>query len=335
MVPFSTILTHPGSAHKDEFLACCVLLATTPCPILRREPTDADLADPAIAVVDVGHRHEPALNNFDHHQLPADAAPTCALSLVLQHLGLYADARAFCEWLEPAEWFDCRGPNVTAQWLGVERDIVGKMQSPIDGTLLRRFAAAKQLSAGDPLWQIMHFVGTDLLDYVRNLRTRLTFIAQHAQVWTLHELSAVSDQPSATRELNPQVSGFPASVSRSENRGQTPGGQQAATARSQVSSAVPAVVFLPRTEPLPEDPSAGLDRYVQEQGLDDRVVAVIAPDRRSTGYGLSRHRDHPRLDFTRIKAEPDVHFTHQRGFVAKTSATDLQRLRQLLMLAAG
>jgi hypothetical protein len=293
MTPFSTILTHPGSAHKDEFLACCVLLATASCPILRREPTEADLADPAFAVVDVGHRHEPALNNFDHHQLPADVAPTCALSLVLQHLGLYTDARAFCEWLEPAEWFDCRGPNVTAQWLGVERDIVGKMQSPIDGTLLRRFAAAKQLSPGDPLWQIMHFVGTDLLDYVRNLRARLTFIGQHALVWTLDGLRLSAE-----------------------------------------SSSAPAVVFLPRTEPLPEDPSAGLDRYVQEQGLDDRVVAVIAPDRRSTGYGLSRHRDHPRLDFTRIKAEPDVHFTHQRGFVAKTSATDPQRLRQLLMLAA-
>ncbi len=293
MTPFTTILTHPGSAHKDEFLACCVLLATSPCPILRREPTDADLADPTTAVVDVGHRHEPALNNFDHHQLPADAAPTCALSLVLQHLGLYTDARAFCEWLEPAEWFDCRGPNVTAKWLGVERDIVGKMQSPIDGTLLRRFAAARQLSPADPLWQIMHFVGTDLLDYVRNLRTRLTFIAQHAEVWTLDGLTISAENNSA-----------------------------------------PTVVFLPRTEPLPEDPSAGLDRYVQEQGLDDRVVAVIAPDRRSTGYGLSRHRDHPRLDFTRLKSEPDVHFTHQRGFVAKTSATDPQRLRQLLMLAA-
>jgi Uncharacterised protein family (UPF0160) len=294
MSPFTTILTHPGSAHKDEFLACCVLLATAPCPILRREPTEADLADPAIAVVDVGHRHEPALNNFDHHQLPADAAPTCALSLVLQHLGLYTDARAFCEWLEPAEWFDCRGPNVTAQWLGVGRDIVGKMQSPIDGTLLRRFAATKQLSSGDPLWQIMHFVGTDLLDYVRNLRTRLTFISQHAQVWTIDGLTFSAE-----------------------------------------NSQTPSVVFLPRTEPLPEDPSAGLDRYVQEQGLDDRVVAVIAPDRRSTGYGLSRHRDHPRLDFTRLKAETDVHFTHQRGFVAKTSASDPQRLRELLMLAAG
>jgi len=41
MTPFTTILTHPGSAHKDEFLACCVLLASSPGPIVRREPTEA------------------------------------------------------------------------------------------------------------------------------------------------------------------------------------------------------------------------------------------------------------------------------------------------------
>jgi len=293
MTPFTTILTHPGSAHKDEFLACCVLLATAPSPILRREPTDADLADPATAVIDVGHRHEPARNNFDHHQLPDDAAPTCALSLVLQHLGLYADARAFCDWLEPAEWFDCRGPNATARWLGVKRDIIDKLHSPLDGTLLRRFAATTRHSPGEPLWEIMRMIGADLLDYLRTLRTRLTFIGQHAELWSLDELGGVTDD-----------------------------------------AKIPAVVFMPRTEPLPEDPSAGLDRYAQEQGLDGRVVAVIAPDRRGGGYGLSRHRDHPRLDFTRITSEPDVHFTHLRGFVAKTSATDPQRLRQLLLLAA-
>jgi hypothetical protein len=292
MTPFTTILTHPGSAHKDEFLACCVLLATAPAPIVRREPTEADLADPAIAVVDVGHRHEPALKNFDHHQLPDDAAPTCALSLVLQHLGLYDDARAFCDWLEPAEWFDCRGPNATARWLGVKRNIINQLSSPIDGTLLRRFATANRHAPGEPLWEIMRLVGTDLLDYLRNLRTRLTFIGAHAELWSLDTLGADKD------------------------------------------GRIPAVVFVPRTEPLPEDPSAGLDRYVQEQGLDERVVAVIAPDRRGGGYGLSRHRDHPRLDFTRIAHERDVHFAHLRGFVAKTSATDPQRLRQLLLNAA-
>lgn len=286
MTPFSAILTHPGSAHKDEFLACCVLLAVHPVSILRREPTPADLADSSVAVVDVGHSHDPALNNFDHHQLPRDHAPVCALSLVLQALGLYADAREFCDWLEPAEWFDSRGPVDTARWLGVEREVVFKLHSPIDGTLLRRFAQASRLEAGEPLWEIMRLVGEDTLSYVRSLRERLDFIARHAELWPL------DDAPGAL-----------------------------------------AVLFLPRTDPLPEDPSAGIDRHLSARGLHDRVIGVISPDRRSTGYGLSRHRDNPRLDFTRVSAEPDVHFAHARGFVAKTTATTPGRLRDLVRLA--
>jgi hypothetical protein len=288
MTPFTTILTHPGGAHKDEFLACCVLLAVHPAPILRREPSPADLADAAMAVVDVGFSHDPALNNFDHHQLPRDYVPTCALSLVLRHLGLYEDTRAFCEWLEPAEWFDCRGPMDTARWLGVDRDIVGKLNSPIDGTLLRRFAQATRLAPGDPLWEIMRMIGEDLLGYVRSVRERLDFIGTHAEIWTLETVSGA-----------------------------------------------PSVLFLPRTEPLPGDPSAGVERYVESQGLGNRVLALISPDRRSGGYGLTRHRDSQRLDFTRIADEADVHFAHARGFVAKTSATDPQRLRELVGLAFG
>ena len=47
------ILTHPGSAHKDDFLACCLLVARHGVPVWRRDPTDEDLADPRIVVVDV------------------------------------------------------------------------------------------------------------------------------------------------------------------------------------------------------------------------------------------------------------------------------------------
>src|SRR5688572_30387862 len=151
MLPFHTLVTHPGGAHKDEFLACCVLLAVQPAPVLRREPTAADLADPAICVVDVGFLHEPAKNNFDHHQLPRDHPPTCSLSLVLQALELYDDARDFFPWLETAEWFDARGPFATADWLGVDRDLLPKLSSPIDGTLLRRFSGSARLVSGEPL----------------------------------------------------------------------------------------------------------------------------------------------------------------------------------------
>ncbi|MCX6938553.1 MAG: MYG1 family protein [Verrucomicrobia bacterium] len=284
---FTTILTHPGSAHKDEFLACCVLLAVAPVPILRREPAEGDLADPATLVVDVGHRHEPELNNFDHHQLPRDHPPTCSISLIFQHLGLYADARAFCDWLEPAEWFDCRGPNETARWLGVEREVVVRLNSPIDGTLLRRFAQVPRHQPGEPLWEIMRMIGDDLLGYLRNGRNRLDYIATHAQRWPLTQPGFVGCE----------------------------------------------VLYLPRTDPLPDDPSSGLDRYLVAQGLTETVIGTICPDRRSAGFGLSRFRDNARLDFTRILGEPDVHFAHAGGFVAKTTATRPERLRALVELA--
>ena len=277
----SLILTHPGGAHKDELLACCLLAAVNRVPIVRREPTAVDLADPAIAVVDVGGEHAPERNNFDHHQFPADHPPVCALSLVLQHLGVYEDARQFCDWLEPAEWFDTRGPNVTAKWLGVDRATMNKLNSPIDVTILRRFAKAKRLEPGEPLWEIISYIGQDLLEYLRDLRGHIDFVAQNAEIW------GVEDHE---------------------------------------------VLFLPRTDPVPDDPSAGIGRYLESIGKSS-IAALIYPDRRGSGYGLSRHNDDPRYDFTRIESEPDVHFAHARGFVAKTSAADVGRVRELLGLA--
>ncbi len=278
----SLILTHPGGSHKDELLACSLLAAVHRVPIVRREPTAEDLADATIAVVDVGGEHAPERNNFDHHQFPADHPPVCALSLVLQHLGVYEDARQFCDWLEPAEWFDTRGPNVTAKWLGVDRNTMNKLNSPIDITILRRFAKAKRLEPGEPLWEILSYIGADLLEYLRELRTRLDYIAQQAQIWTVDDHE---------------------------------------------------ILFLPRTDPMPDEPSAGIDRYLATIGKATTVAALIYPDRRGSGYGLSRHNDNPLYDFTRIEKQPDVHFAHARGFVAKTSAAEIERVKELLGLA--
>jgi hypothetical protein len=287
MTPFQTILTHPGGAHKDELLACSVLLAVQPVSIVRREPTPGDLADPAVCVVDVGHSHDPALNNFDHHQLPRDQPPTCALSLVLQHLNMYAEAREFCAWLETAEWFDCRGPFATADWLGVEREVLDKLNSPIDATILRRFSTMTQLNPGEPLWEVLKMIGEDLLTFVKTLRARLSFLEQHATFWEI---------PLGTETVR--------------------------------------VLFLPRTDPPLDDPSMGIDQFIERRG-ETNVVGTVSPDRRSTGFGLSRFRDDARLDFTRIAKEPDVHFAHARGFVAKTTATEVGRLQELLSRASN
>lgn len=280
------ILTHPGGAHKDDFLACCVLIHLHNVPVVRREPTDADLADVDICVVDVGGEHEPKRNNFDHHQFPRESEPLCALSLVLQDLGVYDDAKAFCDWLEPAEWLDCLGPNETARKMDISREALTQLMSPIDVTLLRRFASVAELTEADPIWQVMRMVGEDLLTYLKSLRARLTEIGQIAEWWTL------SDDDDKLEAL-----------------------------------------FIPRTDPLPDEPSFGLGRYIEENGKEESVIAMVYPDRRGNGYGISRFNDDQRMDFTRVTGEEDVHFAHARGFVAKTSATEPERLQQLLRQA--
>lgn len=281
-----SIITHPGGAHKDDLLACAVLLAENPVAIERRDPSAADLENPKIAVVDIGGEHVLERNNFDHHQLPADHVPTCALSLVLQKFGLYEDAQSFCGWLETSEWLDCRGPNDTASWLGIEREVLGKLNSPVDITLLRRFAGQVLHAPGEPIWEVLRMIGEDLVQFLRNLRERLTYVAKHVELWEV---------PSNGAKVQ--------------------------------------VLFMPRLEQLDGEPSAGLGQYIIDNGLEDSVSAMVYPDRRGNGYGMRRFNDSQLFDFTQLADAEDVHFTHARGFIAKTDANDPERLKALLQRA--
>ena len=286
MPELKRIVTHPGGAHKDDLLACCVLAARHGCPIVRRDPSAAELADTTVAVVDIGGSHDAALYNFDHHHFPREHPPTCSLSLLFEELGIYQDAIQFCDWLEPAEWFDSRGPKKTAEWLEVPRRAISRLGSPIDATLLRRFAAQSEHRAGETLYDYMRFVGQDILDYLREVREGIAWVSRKSKRWSV---------------------------------------------------AVPAdsieTIFLPRSEPLPEDPSGIVARYVRAAGLEDSIGAIVYPDRRGEGYGISRYEDDPRLDFSQLDGLPDLRFAHKAGFMCKTSATKPARLRELIQLA--
>lgn len=281
-----TIITHPGGAHKDDFLACSVLLSNHPVSIFRRDPTEQELEDPEVAVVDIGHQHDPELNNFDHHQLPRDHEPTCALSLVLQKLEIYEDTKEFCSWLETTEWFDCRGPHDTAEWLGVDREAMAKLNSPLDVTMFQAFAKQKEHHPGEPVWEVMKMMGTDLVQYVTGLRGRINQVAKIEEFWDLGQGEDMIK-----------------------------------------------VAFVPRTEPEVEEASGGLAWRIKELGLEEEVVAMVYPDSRGGGYGMRRYDDNLALDFSQLSEQPDVHFTHNRGFIAKTSSTEVSRLKELVLLA--
>ena len=280
------IVTHPGGAHKDDFLACSLLAHLHGVPIQRREPTDEDLARVATCVVDVGGVHDAGLNNFDHHQFPRDAPPLCALSLVLQDLGIYDDALSFCAWLRPAEWLDTLGPNETAKLMEIPRSAFSDLNSPIDMTMLNRFASHTELTPDSSIYQVMCMVGEDIVNYVRSLRERLDFLKQHCQWWTV------------------ETDGDPIQA-----------------------------LFLERNDVIANDPSFGLFTFITEQEKADQVQALVYPDRRGSGYGLTRYDDCPRLNFSKIESQDDVRFAHKRGFVAKVEATDPARLKELLGLA--
>ena len=280
------IVTHPGGAHKDDFLACCLLAHLHGVPIQRREPTDEDLVDPSICVVDVGGVHDPLLNNFDHHQFPRDAPPLCALSLVLQSIGLYEDALAFCAWLRPAEWLDTLGPNEAARLMQIPRSALGALNSPVDTTMLNRFASHKEIGPENPVYQVMCMVGEDIVSYLRTLRERLDYLKQHGQYWTI------------------ETDGAPIGA-----------------------------LFLAQSETISNDHSFGIHAFIESEGKGSEIQALVYPDRRGDGYGLTRYDDSQRLNFSQIESLEEVRFAHKKGFVAKVTTTDPIRLKQLLELA--
>jgi len=232
----------------------------------------------------VGGEHESVRLNFDHHQFPRDHIPTCALSLVLQYLGIYEDAREFCPWLEVAEWFDCRGPKDTAEWLDMDRDTLAKLNSPLDITLLKNFAAQTQHHPGEPVWEVMRMIGRDLVEFITNLRSKLNEVSQFTEVWNLKK-------------------------DKDEFK----------------------VLFLPRISSLPEGASDVLGYQVRALGLEEEIIAILSPDSRGQGYGMRRYNDNVRMDFSKMEGEADVHFVHARGFIAKTSAVDKERLQEMLI----
>ena len=99
------VVVHSGRAHRDEFLTVgLVSLITSSIPLVyRRDPTEEELNDPEVWVLDVGRRHEPELHNFDHHQLPVGTLD-CALSLVAKAHEV-EPGQTYHDLFAPAPWY--------------------------------------------------------------------------------------------------------------------------------------------------------------------------------------------------------------------------------------
>ena len=183
------IIAHPGSAHKDDFLSACVLLAILKdARVLRCEPSAEDLADINTYVIDVGLEYAPERHNFDHHQ---DPKLPCAFHLLMQHLGYHDAAMEMFAWYPHMNMMDVRGPYRTAEHLGVDSSVLFASSSPIDGYLLSIFAEVKSLDRQSPLYAFMRALGENMIDLIDRKMKRLELLKRDAKLIEVKHLKAV------------------------------------------------------------------------------------------------------------------------------------------------
>lgn len=170
----SRIITHGGKAHRDDLASVCLALAINPNirRIDRRDPTETELEDPEVLVLDVGGRHEPDLSNFDHHQRGRGDDPECALSLwsSLATVRVGDSEERLRNLLENTKWFqttvelDVRGPFAVAKSRGISPGDIFALGSPVEGALLGLFEQATVLLFDGSMFRMMAEIGHQLLD---------------------------------------------------------------------------------------------------------------------------------------------------------------------------
>lgn len=160
------IITHAGKAHLDDLMACAIAIADlkiwedpTNIEIERRNPTDTELENREVLILDVGGQYEPINGNFDHHQLPRGSKDS-AMTLLAANLRLpngtsIADYNpgdekfpmdSMASFLEDAfPWFrrraelDSCGPFVTAKSAGINWSVIESFLGPFEDIVLSEF----------------------------------------------------------------------------------------------------------------------------------------------------------------------------------------------------
>ena len=160
------IITHDGSAHRDEFLAIAFILTKTKCycPIYRRDPRQEELADPDVWVIDIGKQFDDRLNNYDHHQFDIAHVPECSLSLILKKYYLYYPL--YASWIEPTEILDTKGPLELARHHNIKLEDLHRTMSPIENVVLEEFECMTVIYPDSLIYNLMTKIGGKLTGHI-------------------------------------------------------------------------------------------------------------------------------------------------------------------------
>lgn len=281
-----SIVTHPGQAHRDEFIACCLVMAACnkEIRIERREPNILDLEDPEVFVIDIGGFYQPEMGNFDHHQRGREEEPICSITLLMKEIGMNLEiAREVFPWLEFSEVLDVKGPISTAKEFDIPRESFFNTLSPIESQILHLFSQRKfiwpsycsDLEGPTDLRfrssvssTMMLEIGKGLLDYYNEVQERLELLEETTRFTNIDGMEVV--------EVN------------------IPGDKK---------------------------PSLGVEIYLKE--VAPNVQVVISEDDRGDGMSLFRRVpavNHADIDFSRVEGREDILFAHKGGFICKTKS---------------
>ncbi len=179
------IISHPGKTHRDDFLAIGLIqsICGKVIKVERRNPTQEELDDPDIAVVDFGGRHDPKTSCYDHHQFPR-GTKECALTLVAQSYKVEKVLSRF-DWYFVTTILDSCGPFAVARNYGLESFPPGLM-SPIENSILRHTRKFPEVEA-----KISKQVMDDVLEEAWETDNNIKWLRENARLEHVREIPVI------------------------------------------------------------------------------------------------------------------------------------------------
>lgn len=177
------IIVHGGQqVHFDEFFACAIARwCGCQAPIVRRNPTEAELADPSVLVMDVGMQFEATLLNFDHHE---DRDMPSAYYLLATCLGVTIELEKVFRWFKIWSDIDAHGPFKTAEDFQLHWEQVAQFLNPVDETVLRLWG--QDTAWGERILQELATMLHGVLDLDEKGRTPCQAIEQDAKIYGIN-----------------------------------------------------------------------------------------------------------------------------------------------------
>ena len=148
---FNKIIVHDGRAHADEVFAVALAWVAgyvdKDTPYERRQPTEDELRNKSVLILDVGGRHEPDMGNFDHHQLPRGTVE-CAMSLLAKDAELHT-ILWHSPWYRALVMRDALGAMGMARLLGLQSVPPPEYLDLMQSRYVRMFEKTDHGVAGD------------------------------------------------------------------------------------------------------------------------------------------------------------------------------------------